>query len=264
MATSFRSSPEIYRSGSIPTWARSVLAASPTASTPRTHAKQVEYIVNDSRTRFFFCQNEGSSNKILVARQNCPSLVKIIVYDAGGYSGSATIRSSPSINCFSAALSTTIQSRGVGRTRACRSRGSRSACIYTSGTTGPAKGAMICHRNVMFHIASADVFCERCGDSTFLPAALSYRRAKVQRLLSARDRELWSTSSRAWMLSPRTRARGFPRRGSSRCRIRRSSVPTSDQMSDATIIGKAAYHAAIAVGRARRDAPSRERRPRGI
>ena len=47
-------------------------------------AKQVEYIVNDSRTRFFFAENEEQLDKILVARPNCPSLVKIIVYDMEG------------------------------------------------------------------------------------------------------------------------------------------------------------------------------------
>ena len=31
-------------------------------------AKQVEYIVNDSRTRFFFAENEEQLDKILVAR----------------------------------------------------------------------------------------------------------------------------------------------------------------------------------------------------
>src|SRR5262249_28757845 len=47
-------------------------------------ARQVEYIVNDSGTRFFFAENEEQLDKILAVRDGCPELVKIIVYDMEG------------------------------------------------------------------------------------------------------------------------------------------------------------------------------------
>src|SRR5438034_3061019 len=47
-------------------------------------AKQIEYIVNDSGTRFFFAENEEQLDKILEVRAQCPKLVKIIVYDMDG------------------------------------------------------------------------------------------------------------------------------------------------------------------------------------
>jgi len=44
-------------------------------------ARQVEYIVNDSGTRFFFAQNEEQLDKILEVAGACPQLVKIVVFD---------------------------------------------------------------------------------------------------------------------------------------------------------------------------------------
>src|SRR5580704_12945920 len=46
--------------------------------------KQVEYIVNDSATRFFFAENEEQLDKILTVRKNCPTLKKIFVFDMEG------------------------------------------------------------------------------------------------------------------------------------------------------------------------------------
>ncbi len=47
-------------------------------------ARQVEYIVNDSGTRFFFAENEEQLDKILEVRARCPELVNIFVYDMEG------------------------------------------------------------------------------------------------------------------------------------------------------------------------------------
>ena len=50
-------------------------------------ARQVEYIVNDSGTRFFFAENEEQLDKILEVRARCPQLVKIVVFDTEGLHG---------------------------------------------------------------------------------------------------------------------------------------------------------------------------------
>ena len=52
-------------------------------------AAQVEYIVNDSGTRFFFAENDEQLDKILEVRGKCPQLVKIFVYDMEGLHGFA-------------------------------------------------------------------------------------------------------------------------------------------------------------------------------
>ena len=47
-------------------------------------SSQVEYLVNDSKTNFYFAENEEQLDKILEVRDNCPSLKKIIIYDLEG------------------------------------------------------------------------------------------------------------------------------------------------------------------------------------
>ena len=217
-------------------------------------SKQVEYIVNDSRTRFFFAENEEQLDKILVARANCPSLVKIIVYDMEGLRrfsddqvisfdrllqvGAEYERSNPE-----------VWERGIELAKP----EDIAVLIYTSGTTGPPKGAMICHRNIMFHIASADVFCESVpGDEllSFLPLChiaerkfsvfYPLRTGAVVNFIESLDAvpENAREVSPTWFFAvPRIWEKFY------------SDVTI--RMSDATIIGKAAYDAAIAVGRAR-------------
>ena len=217
-------------------------------------AKQVEYIVNDSRTRFFFAENEEQLDKILVARPNCPSLVKIIVYDMEGLlrfsvdqvisfdellqHGAEYERSNPE-----------VWQRELGLAKP----EDLAVLIYTSGTTGPAKGAMICHRNVMFHIASADVFCESVpGDEllSFLPLChIAERKFSVFYPLSTGAvvnfiESLDAVPENAREVSP-TWFFAVPRIWE------KFYSDVTIKMSDATIIGKAAYDAAIAVGRAR-------------
>ncbi|HYB40293.1 MAG TPA: AMP-binding protein, partial [Candidatus Methylomirabilis sp.] len=52
-------------------------------------ARQVEYIVNDSDSRFFFAEDEEQLDKILEVRARCPQLRKIIVFDMEGLHGFA-------------------------------------------------------------------------------------------------------------------------------------------------------------------------------
>ena len=40
---------------------------------------QVKYLVNDSKTKFYFAENEEQLDKILEVRDECPTLEKIIV-----------------------------------------------------------------------------------------------------------------------------------------------------------------------------------------
>src|SRR5262252_6143622 len=51
---------------------------------PTDSAKQVDYILNDSRSRFLFVEDEEQLDKWLEVRERCPALVKIIVFDMEG------------------------------------------------------------------------------------------------------------------------------------------------------------------------------------
>ncbi|HTG10507.1 MAG TPA: AMP-binding protein, partial [Candidatus Eisenbacteria bacterium] len=63
------------------------VAAIPNGIYTTDSARQVEYIVNDSGTRFLFVENEEQLDKVLEVRGRCPELVKIFVFDMEGLHG---------------------------------------------------------------------------------------------------------------------------------------------------------------------------------
>src|SRR6516162_5413384 len=53
---------------------------------PTDASQQVEYILNDSRSRILFVEDDEQLDKFLQVRERCPHLSKVIVFDVEGLS----------------------------------------------------------------------------------------------------------------------------------------------------------------------------------
>jgi len=123
---------------------------------PTDSTAQVEYLVNDSRTRVIFAEDEEQLDKILSCRARCPTLEKIVVFDMEGLSGF----SDPMVMSL-AEFMALGRNHMVGRETlwdemiASRGSGDLAILVYTSGTTGPPKGVMHSNRSVTHQMRHA-------------------------------------------------------------------------------------------------------------
>ena len=142
---------------------------------PTDAPNQVEYLINDRRTRFYFAEDEEQLDKVLEVRGNTPTLEKIIIFDMEG------LRTFSDEQCMSFDALLALgreygeQHPGLWEQEIEAAEAEDLLILtYTSGTTGNPKGAMISNRNMifmmrnlqrMYGITSAD---EQLG---FLPTA---------------------------------------------------------------------------------------------
>src|SRR5256714_89127 len=124
---------------------------------PTDSAAQVEYLVNDSKTRVIFAEDEEQLDKILSCRARCPSLQKIVVFDMEGLSAF----SDPMVLSLAefTALGRNASQGNEAQWDAmvgCRSADDLAILVYTSGTTGPPKGAMHSNRSVTHQMRHAN------------------------------------------------------------------------------------------------------------
>jgi long-chain acyl-CoA synthetase len=225
---------------------------------------QVEYIVNDSGTRFFFAEDEEQLDKILEARSLCPQLVKIFVFDMEGLHNfhDEQVMSFATLLELGAAYEREhpgIWDRLVELARP----GDLAILVYTSGTTGPPKGVMLSHANILFQLGYADLIA-RVGEGdeqlSFLPLChIAERTVSVFYPLE-------SGATVNFAESPDTVPENIREVGPALFfavpRIWEkfySSVAL--RMKDATLLGKLAYRGALGVGKRLADHRIRGTRP---
>ncbi|HTR86476.1 MAG TPA: AMP-binding protein [Reyranella sp.] len=140
---------------------------------PTDSAKQVEYILNDSHSRFLFVENEEQLDKFLDVRARCPDLVKVVVFDMEGLASFSDPMVMSLDELMALGRAHDEAHPGLWEDLVAKSKAEELALlVYTSGTTGPPKGAMLSNRNVIFQIANADAFVpiENGGEQlAFLP-----------------------------------------------------------------------------------------------
>ena len=118
---------------------------------PTDAPNQVEYLVTDSGTKFYFAEDEEQLDKILEVRGNTPTLLKIIIFDMEG------LRNFSDTQCISFEELLEIgQKHYEGNASVWEEEIQKATpddlmiLTYTSGTTGPPKGAMISQSNMLF------------------------------------------------------------------------------------------------------------------
>jgi len=119
-------------------------------------ASQLEYLVNDSDSRFLFIENDEQLDKFLTAKAKMKGLTKAIVYDRDGLHDFEDDQVIFLDELY--ALGRKFEKENAGRFEeeiALSKPDDTAILVYTSGTTGMPKGAMIGHGNIMCSVTAS-------------------------------------------------------------------------------------------------------------
>ncbi len=139
---------------------------------------ETEFIIQDLEAKFIFAEGPSQVEKLLLMRENIPSVKKVIVFDE------TFEHDDPWIVPFSSLLATGEPSpESIAKIREIAevTEGEDNMCIiYTSGTTGKPKGVVLTHNN---YVNTIEIILEHVFDTdklkrnlSFLPLAHAFER----------------------------------------------------------------------------------------
>lgn len=148
-AIAYQSSGITAPNGSLRIWAYNAPEAVSVGVYATNAWPQVEYVINNSESKFFFVENEEQLDKWLMFKEKVPQLKKVIVWDTEGLRAfkDPMVMTFPELLELGSKVAAERPGLFEKRTEEVRPE-DLSVLIYTSGTTGPPKGAMLSHSNV--------------------------------------------------------------------------------------------------------------------
>lgn len=228
---------------------------------PTDAPNQVEYLIADSGTRFYFAEDEEQLDKVLEVRESTPALERIIIFDMEG------LRNFSDEQCISIEELLDMGRAWLANHPETWEREINAAepedlmiMTYTSGTTGRPKGAMISHRNMISQmICLREAMPMRRGDEqlAFLPLAhiagrVFYTFAPMESCATVNIVESLETTVQDQQEVSPTVHFAVPRVWE------KQYSAVSIKLEEATALGRFAYDRALAIGR--RAAEYRKRR----
>ena len=219
---------------------------------PTDAPNQVEYLIADSGTRFYFAEDEEQLDKVLEVRESTPTLEKIIVFDMEG------LRNFSDEQCMSIEALLDMGRAWLADRPETWEREINAAepedlmiMTYTSGTTGRPKGAMISHRNMISQmICLREAMPMHRGDEqlAFLPLAhiagrVFYTFAPMESCATVNIVESLETTVQDQQEVSPTVHFAVPRVWE------KQYSAVSIKLEEATALGRFAYDRALAIGR---------------
>ena len=128
---------------------------------------QIEYILQDSKSKLIFVEDELQLEKIKSIKDNCPSLKKIIVMN-NSYDGEEKFVQN--LNSFLIVDPEYVKVAELDFNKMINIAKPNDllTLIYTSGTTGTPKGVMLTHENLIANIVAVEKVQPNIKNETFL------------------------------------------------------------------------------------------------
>ena len=118
-------------------------------------AKQLDYLVSDSQSRFLFIENDKQLDKYLKVKNQLDCISRVIVFDRTGLHDFSDNKVIFLDELYELGKQLDSEKPHLFQEKIAESKPEEIAImVYTSGTTGMPKGGMISHSNIMFSVST--------------------------------------------------------------------------------------------------------------